>query len=423
MDLIDNFTEILEKLYGKEEDVINRQIIRYNNLFEAFNRHFTNNNVYLFSTPGRTEISGNHTDHNLGQVIAASIDLDSLAIVAKNDSHIVTLYSEGYEQPFIIDLNQLSKIDEEEGTTNSLIKGIASRFVKLGYNIGGFSGVLSSDVLPGSGLSSSASIEVLIGNIFNSLFNNGDINNEEIAKIGQYAENIYFGKPCGLMDQMACAIGGIIAIDFKKPDNPKVEKIEFKFEEQGYKLLIVDTGGNHEDLTEDYSSIPKEMKSVAKILTKDVCREFDYQTFFDNISPLSTKVGDRAILRVFHFLQENERVVKQTNFLKKDDFQNFLKLVNNSGDSSFKWLQNIYSIKNPKEQSVTLALALTEKYIKDHDEGACRIHGGGFAGTIQVYLPNNIIHEYKKIICGIYGESSVKVLSIRNIGSVCLNDL
>lgn len=423
MKLTEKFEEVIKKLYGNDNNIFVKQLTRYNKLFKLYSGYFSEMNVYLFSTPGRAEIGGNHTDHNLGKVIAASINLDTIAIVSTNEVSKIILYSEGYGDPFEVDLNNLDKIQNEEGTTNALIRGIASRFIELGYNIGGFSGVITSDVMPGSGLSSSASIEVLIGSIFNSLFNNGQISNKELAIIGQFAENNFFGKPCGLMDQMACAMGGIIAIDFQDPKNPIVEKIDFNFDSQGYKLLIVDTFGNHKDLTEDYASIPAEMKAVANLLGKNVCRDIDTKTLLTNITMLRDKVGDRAVLRVMHFIYEDERVLEQTLLLRANDFNQFLKHVTESGNSSFKWLQNIYSTKNISEQSVTLALALSEQYIKENSSGACRIHGGGFAGTIQVYLPNHLVEGYKKLINPVFGESSVKVLSIRNEGAICLNEV
>jgi galactokinase len=423
MSLIENFPDILKKLYGTNEEALKKQIGRYNSLFDMYNDHFTDQDVYLFSSPGRTEIGGNHTDHNFGRVIAASVNLDSVAIVSKIDSQKIMFYSDGYDEFFEVDLKELDKIVEEEGTTNSLIRGIAARFIQLGYNIGSFCGVITSDVLPGSGLSSSASVEVLIGSIFNVLFNNGEICSEELAIIGQYAENNYFGKPCGLMDQMACAVGGIIAIDFKDPNNPVVEKVKFDFDSHKYKLMIVDTGGNHEDLTEDYSSIPTEMKSVAKFFGMEVCRELDYNTFLSRLTDMRLKTGDRAALRAFHFILENERVVKQMDSLRENNFDEFLKYIKDSGDSSFKWLQNIFSTKNVQEQGVTLALAFSEKFISDKGEGACRVHGGGFAGTIQVFMPDKFVEEYKNYIEEVIGKGKVMILNIRSEGSVCLNNL
>ncbi|MCB9219497.1 MAG: galactokinase [Ignavibacteriales bacterium] len=422
MELIQNFKEILEDIYGNDWNEHVVQLKRYNNLFELFNKHFDEKDVYIFSTPGRTEISGNHTDHNLGKVLAASINLDSILIASKNNSSEIILYSEGYDKPFKVNINELFKINTEEGTTSSLIKGIAYKIKELGFKLGGFNAFMTSNVLPGSGLSSSASVEVLIGSVFNVLFNENKIDNKEIAKIGQWAENNYFGKPCGLMDQMACALGGIISIDFEDPQNPNIEKVDYNFDKQNYKLLIVDTGGSHADLTNDYASIPNEMKLIAKFFHKNVCREINYSEFLNEIKEIRKTTGDRAILRAFHFLKENERVHNQFNALQKKDFNQFLKLVNDSGNSSFKWLQNIYSTQNVKEQGVSLALALTEEFISTKGEGACRVHGGGFAGTIQVFLHNDYVSEYKNFIETIFGKGKAQILKIRSKGSICLNN-
>jgi len=412
----------IKNFYGNDKTRLNYQQNRFANLVENHKQKFNEVNCLLFSTPGRTEIGGNHTDHNHGRVLAASVNLDSIAAVSKNSNDQVTLFSEGYAEPFVVNLKELTKIKNEEGDTKSLIRGIAARFQNLGYNIGGFNAVMTSDVLPGSGLSSSASVEVLIGNIFNVLFNNGTISNEELAIIGQYAENNYFGKPCGLMDQMACSVGGIIAIDFKDNDNPLVEKIDFDFHETKYNLIVVDTGGNHTDLTEDYASIPAEMKSVANYFGKSFCREITYNEIIENISQLRLKLGDRTILRALHFIGENERVVEQTKVLKEKDFPQFMALVKESGNSSFKWLQNIYTNKNVQEQGVSLALAITENFIEQKGNGVCRVHGGGFAGTIQVFIHENNVEEYIEIIEKVFDKGSAIKLSIRNEGTVLLSD-
>jgi galactokinase len=321
-----------------------------------------------------------------------------------------------------LNLKELNPKKEEEGDTKSLIRGIAARFKELGYNVSGFNAVMTSDVLPGSGLSSSASVEILIGNIFNMLFNNGTISNEELAIIGQYAENNYFGKPCGLMDQMACSVGGIIAIDFENNDKPIVEKIDFNFQETKYNLIVVDTGGNHTDLTEDYSSIPAEMKSVANYFGKSFCREITYTEILENISQLRVDLGDRAVLRALHFIEENERVVKQVKALKEKNFTQFMTLIKESGNSSFKWLQNIYTTKNIREQGLSLALAITENFIKQKQDGVCRVHGGGFAGTIQAFISKENVKEYIETIEKVFGKGSAIKLSIRSEGAVLLSD-
>jgi galactokinase len=413
----------LRFLYGNEKDFIEKQINRYNKLRNNFKSHFNNDELHYFSTPGRTELGGNHTDHNNGLVLAGSINLDSIAVVSKNSDNTVKIFSEGYDDPFHIDLGKLDPVKEETGTSYALIRGVASRLKQLHYKIGGFNAFISSDVLPGSGLSSSASIEVLIGSIFNGLYNNNSINPEILALAGQYAENNFMGKPSGLMDQMACAVGGIITIDFKDPFSPVIGKIDFDFDNQNYKLLVVDTGGNHADLTVDYSAVPSEMKSVAALLGKEVLREVSSDEFFDNILNIRENLGDRAVLRTLHFLQENDRVKLEIKALESCNFNEFLRLVNCSGNSSFKWLQNIYTIKNIKEQGISLALAISEKFIDDNGEGACRVHGGGFAGTIQVFLPDRKVEIYKKKMESIFGNNSVRILNIRTLGTVYLNEL
>lgn len=413
---------IFREIYGSTNaPVITKKIKRYEDLIAKFKQNFQEQDLHLFSTPGRTEIGGNHTDHNHGRVLAACVNLDSIGVAARNDSTRVTIHSEGYPEPFIVTLDQLEKVSKEQETTSALIRGIAARIRQLGFHIGGFNACVTSDVLPGSGLSSSASIEVLIATIFNYLFNDGKIPAQTIAIIGQYAENEYFGKPCGLMDQTTCAVGGIVTIDFKNPKEPVVKKVNFDFSSQNYSLFVVDTGGNHADLTDDYASIPREMKSVARKFGAEVCREITYDDLIQKIKILRPEVGDRAILRAIHFLDDNARVVEQVETLERGDFQKFLSLVNASGNSSFKWLQNIYTVKNIQEQGVAMALAITEKYISEFGEGACRVHGGGFAGTIQVFLPNAAVSEYIKLIKSIFGEEKAQVLSIRPHGTIYLN--
>ena len=410
-------------LYGNDEKVIKNQVTRYNKLINKFTAEFRSPDLHFFSTPGRTELGGNHTDHNNGLVLAASINLDSIAAVSKSIDNKVELYSEGYDLPFLVDLNHLEPLPEENGTTHALIRGVAARLKQLGYEIAGFKAFISSDVLPGSGLSSSASIEVLIGSIFNALFNNNSIAPEILAQTGQFAENNYLGKPCGLMDQMACAVGGIISIDFKDPGNPVFNKVNFDFNKKKYKLLVLDTGGSHADLTDDYSSIPAEMKSVAELFGVSVLREIDMNLFIEKIPYVRKQLGDRAVLRTLHYLAENTRVEQEVGALESDNFSEFLKLINASGNSSFKFLQNIYTVKNIKEQGISLALALCEKFITEIGEGACRVHGGGFAGTVQIFLPDNSIEDYKKKMEKIFGENSVQVLNIRQIGTVYLNSM
>jgi galactokinase len=391
---------------------------RYDRLNEKFKQTFGDTEVSFISVPGRTEIAGNHTDHNHGRVLAASIDLDSVAAVSKNNDNKVVLFSEGFPEPFSVSLDDLKPHADEAGKTSALIRGIAAQIKKEGYAIGGFNAVLQSNVLVGSGLSSSASIEVLIGGIFSCLYNDGKISSERLAIIGQYAENNYFGKPCGLMDQLACATGGIVAIDFKDPQKPEIEKVSFNFFAQDYNVVVVNTGGNHADLTEDYASIPEEMKKIAGAFGASVCREINYDMLLNNIIELRGKFGDRAVLRAMHFLEENERVSKQVNALKENNFGKFLELVKESGNSSFRWLQNCYTIKNVSEQGVSLALALTENYLGTIGQGVCRVHGGGFAGTVQVFIPNKHLAGYVEFIEKIFGKGSAIALKIREQGVV-----
>ena len=379
-----------QDVYGNDDKIISYQRNRYKQLGEKFENIFGGIPEKYISSPGRTEISGNHTDHNHGKVIAASINLDSIAAVSANSNDVV-LYSEGYTEPFLVNLSNTQPVEEEKASTHALIRGVAAGFKNSGYNIGGFNAYITSDVLIGSGLSSSASVEILFGAILNHLYNSGKVSNEEIAIIGQNAEKYYFGKPCGLMDQLACSMGGIIEIDFYNPKKPTFNKIDYDFLTAGYNLIVVDTEGNHADLTEDYAAIPEEMRQVANYFNKEFCSEISLDELFQNMKSLRENVSDRAILRAFHYLEENRRVDMQIDALNKNDFNEFLRLVNESGNSSYKYLQNIYSPHNVEKQNVSLALAMTDTFIKDKGKGACRVHGGGFAGTIQVFLPEELI--------------------------------
>ena len=417
----DKIKKLFSTLYGKDKNSIELNIKRFEKVVNHFVDKFGDGDIQLFSTPGRTEIGGNHTDHNHGRVLAASVNLDSIAAAIKTDENNIIFYSDAYEKPFVVDLAELNPNHEEEGTTSSLIRGIAARFKEMNFQIGGFNAYISSNVMVGSGLSSSASIEVLIGTILNSFYVEGKISAESIAIIGQFAENVYFNKPCGLMDQMTCAVGGIVTIDFKDPKNPIVKKVKFDFYEQDFSLIVVDTGGNHADLTDDYASIPREMKAVAFELGGKVGRDISMEKLLTELKSLRSKVSDRAILRIYHFITDNKRVTGQVSALESGDFDKFLKLVNDSGNSSNKWLQNCYSIKNPNEQGINLALAVTENYIKKIAKGACRVHGGGFAGTIQVFLPNEFTKKYVKIIQRIFGGNAVLILNLRPLGTIHIN--
>ncbi len=406
----------LTTLYGSDEILLARQWRRYQQLIKLFQARFGGQDIQVLSVPGRTELGGNHTDHNRGKVLAATINLDSIAVAAANNTNTITVLSAGYAEAFEIDLNELEPKREERGSTTALIRGIAACLKDSGYSVGGFNAQIFSDVLPGSGLSSSASFEVLVGALFNKLFNNGNIPPEVLAKAGRFAENMYFGKPCGLMDQLTCAVGGIVAIDFKSEEHPVIKRINFDFSSQDVALAIVHTGGNHTDLTGAYAAIPAEMKAVASILGKRSLREISEKKFRRKIPEIRRQAGDRAVLRALHFFQENERVEAMADALEKGKIADFLDLVNASGNSSFKWLQNIYVTNNSRKQDIALALGLSERFISRAGFGACRVHGGGFAGTIQVFLPKKDLAEYKQLLEPVFGEKSVRELFIRPMG-------
>lgn len=408
------YNDVFEKLYGIKN--IEGQKIRYIKAIDNYvDIYGDTNDIMLFSAPGRTEIGGNHTDHNHGRVLAASVNLDVIAVVSINNENIIRIKSEGFNQDNI-DLLNLEPLDNEYGKSASLIRGIAARFVQLGYNIGGFNAYTTSNVLKGSGLSSSAAFEVLVATILSYVFNNGAVDAVQCAKISQYAENVFFGKPCGLMDQMASSVGGFISIDFKNPENPAIEKIKLDISSYGYSLCIVDTGGNHADLTEDYASIPKEMKTVANILGVNVLRETSLDKLFENINIIRKKAGDRAVLRAIHFFGDNERVLKEAEALKQGDFEGFKELILQSGRSSAMYLQNVFTNKLPKEQGISLALAVSETVL--NGKGAWRVHGGGFAGTIQAFVPNTILDKYKSVIESVVGKDRCYILSIRPVGGI-----
>jgi len=371
----------------------------------------------IFSTPGRTELGGNHTDHNNGRVLAASVHLDSLAAAFPTEDHVVELYSEGFPEPFVVDLRLLAPAPAERGRTEALIRGVASRLSALGYQIGGFRGCVTSEVLRGSGLSSSAAIEVLIGTIFNHLFNEGRIQAVTLAIVGQYAENAFFGKPCGLEDQLACATGGIIGIDFRDPAQPQVERLPFDFLEFGYTLMVVNTGGSHDDLTADYAAIPAEMRAVASAFGRSVCRDITREEVLAAIPRLREGVGDRAILRSLHFFADDARVVRQIEALEKRDIEGYLACVRESGSSSWRLLQNCASPR-AAGQPIPLALAVSDELLAG--AGASRVHGGGFAGTIQVYVPTEHAHPYRSAMEVIFGAGSVTPLRVRNSGTIAV---
>jgi len=411
----------LWQLYGSNDKRLAFESDRYAALIRRFEGHFgVGRDPRFFSTPGRIEIGGNHTDHNHGCVLAAAIDSDAVAAASPAKNNRVTIISEGYPDPFVVDLEALFPVEKEKGTTHALIRGIAEGLVSRGYRIGGFDACIDSRVLIGSGLSSSAVIEVLIAAVFNGLFNDDQIPGEDLAGIGQHSENVYFGKPSGLMDQMACALGGILFIDFHNPASPKTERIDFDFGHFSYRILIVDTGGSHADLAAEYASIPEDMKRVAALWNQDVCRGISAGDLNSRIPLLRKSAGDRAILRALHFIQENDRVRQQVQALEKKAFTAFLNLVQESGDSSYKWLQNIYAARDPNHQPLSLALALTQQAIDGFGEGACRVHGGGFAGTILVFLPESRIDDYARIVTPVFGPNALLDVAIRSDGCIRL---
>ncbi len=379
-----------------------------------FSNLYGDKDVTLFSVPGRTELSGNHTDHNNGRVIAASVDIDIISIAAKVEEPTVYMKSVGYRED-TIDISDPNPDNVRKGSSSSIIVGVADYFRKNGYKYGGFCSYTSSDVLTGSGLSSSAAFEVICARIFSEFYNNGEIPLMELAKAGKYAENVFFGKPCGLMDQAACASGGCLWMDFEDSENPKTEKVDLDLNKFGYRLCIVNTGGNHADLTDDYAAVPSEMKAIASLMGKQTLRSCDEADFMGRICYLRSIVGDRAIMRAMHFFAENRRVDIQKEALKNGDFDTYLKNVTASGNSSFKFLQNVYTNKNAGEQGISLALAVTENFGE-----ICRVHGGGFAGTIQAYIPAERVDEYKKTMEAVFGENSCQVYTIRPYGAAAV---
>lgn len=407
----------LQLLYGSDPEELAKEGRRYAEIAAQFGGLFgREREVHFFSAPGRTEIGGNHTDHQCGRVLAAAVNLDIVAAASRNEDMIVRLKSAEFPNMDQVDISHLDVREEEKETSASLVRGICARISELGYRVGGFDAYTASQVLKGSGLSSSAAFEILVVTIINHLYNNGKIDPVEAAKIAQYAENVYFGKPSGLMDQTASSVGGFVAIDFEKPEAPKLEKVNFNPAEAGYALCIVDTGGNHADLTSDYAEVPIEMTAVARAMGHDVLRECDPFEFQVQISQLRAKVGDRAVLRAIHFFAENERVQEQARVLREGDFDAFKQMCLLSGQSSYMYLQNVYSSHAPQEQGISLALALSQKILQGR--GAWRVHGGGFAGTMQAFVPYDLLAEYRRNMEDVFGVGHCYVLSIRQPGGV-----
>ena len=406
----------LTHIYG--EAAIDMQKARYSAAIDEFAAIYgADREITLYSVAGRSELSGNHTDHNCGCVVAASIDLDIIAVASKRDDNVIAIKSEGFPEDVVDFASYNAPVESKFGSSASIIAGMVQGFLKDGYAVGGFDAYTTSNVLKGSGLSSSAAFEDMVGNILSHMYNDGKVDNVEIAKLAQYAENVFFGKPCGLMDQVAGAVGGIVAIDFKDPKAPVINKVDFDISAAGYNLCIVNTGGNHADLTDDYASVPAEMKSVAAYFGKSVLREVDEDEFFASIAALRESVGDRAVLRALHFFGENKRVAAQRAALDASDLDAYFVEVLASGKSSFCYLQNVYTTKNLKEQGLSLALCLADGYLAGK-KAAYRVHGGGFAGTIQAYVPMEDVDGFRALMDGVFGEGKCIVLRIRPEGAV-----
>lgn len=410
---------LLAKLYG--EDAVAGNVARYQELLKGYEKTFGDSgDVLLFSSPGRTEISGNHTDHNHGKVLAGSINLDCVGVAAKNSSSHVHIVSETYNQDFTIDLNHLEPSEKKAGTVD-LVKGLLKGFEESGYSVGGFNAYITSNVISAAGVSSSASFEMLLCSMLNTFFNEGRMDTVAYAHIGKYSENNYWDKASGLLDQMACAVGGLITIDFVEPSAPAVEKIDFDFGSQNHSLIIVQTGKGHADLSADYSSVPNEMKKVAQFFGKEVLSQVTEEEVISNLAEVRQFAGDRSVLRALHFFEENKRVAAEVAALKENRFEDFLANITASGNSSWKWLQNCFTNSNYQEQGITVTLALTELFIAGKQKGACRVHGGGFAGVIMAMLPNELVDEYITYIENCTGKGSAFRMSIRPYGAICVN--
>ena len=410
---------VMKKLYAHEAETGRK---RFLHVLSAYRNSFGEDEVALFTSAGRTEVAGNHTDHNHGRVLAGSIDLDCVCAAGKNGRNEIRIISETFHQDFVIDLSDLSPSSRFAGTQD-LTKGILQAFVDKGYGIGGFNAYVTSNVIASAGVSSSASYEMLICSILNELFNAGKIDVVSYAHMGKFSENVYWKKASGLMDQMACAVGGLIALDFKDPKAPVVERIDFDFEKTGYAMIMVQTGKGHADLSEEYSSIPLEMKAVAAYFGKETLSECSEDDLIRALPRVREQCGDRAVMRAFHFFEENKRVVQAVRALSEGNFDAALSEITASGNSSWKYLQNTYVTGAVKEQGIPVALALTEIYLNKLGRGACRVNGGGFAGVIQVFLPEEEAEAYVHYIDSAIGEGSAHIMKIRPIGAACLSTL
>ncbi len=409
------YRDLLLDIYV-DEGRIAYQTDRYIRALERYESLYGPDKVAIYSAPGRSEVGGNHTDHQHGEILAASINLDAIAVVKKLDEPVVRVVSDNYDE-IVIDLGDVSLKEEEKESTTALIKGVIAGAADRGYRTGGFQAYITSDVLIGAGLSSSAAFETIIGTIISYLYNDGKLDAVTNAIIGQYAENVYFGKPCGLMDQMACSVGSLVHVDFADPSSPVVEKVDFDMNRHGYSLCITDTKGSHADLTADYAAIPTEMKAVAAFFGREVLLGVSIEDILENMTAIREKCGDRAVLRTLHFIRENERVRKEVEALKSEDINAFLATVKASGDSSFKFLQNVYTNNDVSHQNVSLALAMSEAALEG-GAGVSRVHGGGFAGTIQAFVKNENVPKYLEVMDRVFGEGACQVLKIRRYGGM-----
>lgn len=411
----DSSVQLLEQMYGKGKAEGNAA--RYEMAAEGFRERFGDREFEFFTSPGRTEIGGNHTDHNQGKILAGSIQMDCVAAAAANDTETIRIISETYKQDLVIDLSDLAPDDQTTGTL-PLVKGVLAGLKNRGFEVHGFDAYVTSNVIGGSGVSSSASFEMLVCSIVDYLFNGYTRDVVSYAKAGQYAENKYWLKGSGLLDQMACAVGGIITIDFANAEEPAVRRVDCNFDDLGLDLVIVNTGKGHADLSAEYSAVPNEMKSVAKYFHKEVLAQAEEEDVIANARDIRKTCGDRALLRAFHFFEENKRVDKQVAALENGNKEAFLREITASGNSSWKWLQNCYLNETPDDQAITCALSLTELFLSGIGDGACRVHGGGFAGVIAAFVPKKYTEEYTRYINKALGEGSAFVMHIRSQGAV-----
>ena len=409
------YRDLLLDIYV-DESRLAYQTDRYVRAVERYESLYGADKVAVYSAPGRSEVGGNHTDHQHGEILAASINLDAIAVVKKLEEPVVRVVSDDYDE-IVIGLGDISLKEEEKESTIALIKGVIAGAADRGYRIGGFQAYITSDVLIGAGLSSSAAFETIIGTIISYLYNDGRLDAVTNAIIGQYAENVYFGKPCGLMDQMACSVGSLVHVDFADPASPVVEKVDFDMNRHGYSLCITDTKGSHADLTADYAAIPTEMKAVAAFFGREVLLGVTIGDILENMTAIREKCGDRAVLRAIHFIRENTRVRKEVEALKSGDIDAFLATVKASGDSSFQFLQNVYTNNDVSHQNVSLALAMSEVALEG-GAGVSRVHGGGFAGTIQAFVKNESVPKYLDTMDQVFGKGACQVLKIRRYGGM-----